>query len=211
MPATENKTGSPSPSTYKQVINNMQSIEKLLKSLNEMDEDLDEALVRINKELASLGNKITALDKVVTESPETGDITTTPTGMKVVGVHVNTKNCDVDTVLKDYTHGVTWEFKSASVIGLAGKTGVTDSYISVMTVKRDAPLDDEPATLKTTGFQIGYGSDGLNIYRRAAESDTKWKDWVGLELDVEIHQQIVESASQPTDQNVGDYWAQPIE
>lgn len=216
----------PNPSTYKQVIANMQAIQDTvtkLGDLDKLDDNLIETLGKLNltlstisknintmsKTISDLDKKTDELDKTVNQPPETGGIVNTDDGMKVVGVHVNTESSDVNTTINTYVQGVTWEFKKASVIGLSGKPGVVDPYVAVMTVKRDTPLEGEPSTLDTTDFQIAYGSEGLNIYRRPAISDTKWGDWKGLEID--NSKQIIESTTQPTNQKAGDYWAEPIE
>lgn len=221
------------PSTYKQVVENMEKVAQLIDELKaltgkvETDEDsiksLSDKIDAMSKELGDLTDLPMTVkemyevikeveDKVLNPDPttNTGDIVSTDDGVKVVGVHTNTTNKDSDTAPNTYKQGLTLELKKAEVIGLKGQDGVTKDYIFVITLNQDSAIAGESAVAsgKYSIQQIAYGDIAGIEYSRVNTSDTKWGDW--SKMSGEGGKQFVQSDTEPTDQKAGDYWCEPI-
>lgn len=201
------------PSTYKQVVENAAKLLQLVGQLGDLSElpyDLNELARRVEE----LSNKI--LD--VQPDPDTGgigtegDVVNSGTGVKVIGIHVNTSKTEENSTIDEYAHGVTFEFKNSEVIGVKGKTGMTGDYCFIMTVKKDSPIAGEPETLGAKEFQIAYGTDGIYMFRREVTPEGGWGEWQERvdPKPQEVRQQFVQSDTQPTDQLEGEYWCEPI-
>lgn len=221
------------PSTYKQVVENMEKVAQLIDELKtltgkvETDEDsiksLSDKIDAMSKELGDLTDLPMTVkemyevikeveDKVLNPDPttNTGDIVSTDDGVKVVGVHTNTTNKDSDTAPNTYKQGLTLELKKAEVIGLKGQDGITKDYIFVITLNQDSAIAGESAVAsgKYSIQQIAYGDTAGIEYSRVNTSDTKWGDW--SKMSGEGGKQFVQSDTEPTDQKTGDYWCEPI-
>jgi len=221
------------PSTYKQVVENMEKVAQLVDELKTLtgkvdtDEEsiksLSDKIDAMSKELGDLTDLPMTVkemydvikeveDKVLNPDPttNTGDIVSTDDGVKVVGVHTNTTNKDSDTAPNSYKQGLTLELKKAEVIGLKGQDGITKDYIFVITLNQDTAIAGETAVAsgKYSIQQIAYGDTAGIEYSRVSTSDTKWGDW--SKMSGEGGNQFVQSDTEPTDQKVGDYWCEPI-
>lgn len=164
-----------------------------------------------NESIGKLEETVKNLDEAILNPPEgsDGSLVSSENGTKVIGVHINTTNSEVNNLIADYNQGVTFEYKNTTVIGLKGKTGMTGDYCCVMTVKKDSPIDGEtPETITADEFQFAYGTDGVYLFKRSANSDGSWGEWLGMPegTAVEIRQQFVESDTEPVDQQTGEYW-----
>ena len=221
------------PSTYKQVVENMEKVAQLVDELKALtgkvdtDEEsiksLSDKIDALSKELGDLTDLPMTVkemyevikeveDKVLNPDPttNTGDIVSTDDGVKVVGVHTNTTNKDSDTAPNSYKQGLTLELKKAEVIGLKGQDGITKDYIFVITLNQDTAIAGETAVAsgKYSIQQIAYGDTAGIEYSRVNTSDTKWGDW--SKMSGEGGNQFVQSDTEPTDQKAGDYWCEPI-
>lgn len=221
------------PSTYKQVVENMEKVAQLVDELKNLtgkvdtDEEsiksLSDKIDAMSKELGDLTDLPMTVkemyevikeveDKVLNPDPttNTGDIVSTDDGVKVVGVHTNTTNKDSDTAPNTYKQGLTLELKKAEVIGLKGQDGITKDYIFVITLNQDSAIAGESAVAsgKYSIQQIAYGDTAGIEYSRVNTSDTKWGDW--SKMSGEGGNQFVQSDTEPTDQKAGDYWCEPI-
>lgn len=221
------------PSTYKQVVENMEKVAQLVDELKALtgkvdtDEEsiksLSDKIDAMSKELGDLTDLPMTVkemydvikeveDKVLNTDPttNTGDIVSTDDGVKVVGVHTNTTNKDSDTAPNSYKQGLTLELKKAEVIGLKGQDGITKDYIFVITLNQDTAIAGETAVAsgKYSIQQIAYGDTAGIEYSRVSTSDTKWGDW--SKMSGEGGNQFVQSDTEPTDQKAGDYWCEPI-
>lgn len=244
------------PSTYKQVVKNMQDILTQLEVLNSINdkvnsydakfdeintnfttinqsfEKINTELVTINTSIEKIGDltdfpygSITELAEKVEELEDkllkktepgstSGDVVNTDDGIKVIGVHVNTTNVTENTTINNYTQGITYEIKSTEAIGLKGKSGVSGAYCMLVTFKQDATLTGESDVSEFVPFQIAYGTDGMVMYKRTANStDNTWSEWVTTEQ-VAPRTQIIETDdnNQPADdvQIAGEYWMENI-
>lgn len=244
------------PSTYKQVVKNMQDILAQLEILNSINdkvnsydtkfdeinsnfttinqsfEKINTELVTINSSIEKLGDltdfpygSITELAEKVEELEDkllkhtepgtaSGDVVNTDNGIKVVGVHVNTTNVTENTTINNYTQGITYEIKSTEAIGLKGKPGVSGAYCMLVTFKQDATLTGESTVTEFVPFQIAYGTDGMVMYKRTANStDNTWSEWVTTEQ-VKPRTQVIETDDnkQPADdvQIAGEYWMENL-
>lgn len=194
---SEQEKKQPLPSTYQQVLANMEAIAGL-GNLSELPMNLEE-----------IANTVKKLEDTIVNPPAGGassDVITTEDGSKVLGNHLNTGNAEVDTPLDEYTRGVTFEVKNVTIVGLNEKDGMTDAYCMVMTVKRDSAIEDEPEAISFTPFQVAFSTSGACLYIRH-QSDTGWDEWQGLSGGGS--KEIV-SDTQPDKQKAGDYWCQPI-
>lgn len=192
------------PSTYRQVLKNAQALANL--------GDLSDVPYDINQ----LYNIVNELKEMIMDSPGTGgnsDITQGEDGgAKVIGVHVNTTNSEENTLIENYNQGVTFEIKNTQVIGIKGRTGFTGDYCALQTIKQDSSIEGESETpINFTAFQIAYGTDGLYMCRRDALADGSWGEWSEISGATGSGGQIVDSETQPEDQNEGDYWMQHID
>lgn len=189
------------PSTYQQVIENMRYIQE------------------------ELLPKIEILNRAVfnpdPDKKEQQDVVIDPDDiMRVVGVTVVTENIYVDTAPSDYTRNVTFELKSAEVVGLKGRNGITLPLVLIRTISMQnvEGVSDYPT------WQCAYGDIAMTMYFRKSEDNKQWGDWVPvidlprlLEQNDELmkkvsHRQFVHSDTEPgpDEQEPGDYWVQSI-
>ena len=191
------------PSTYKQVVKNAQALANL-GDLTDVPYDINQLYEYVNK-----------LKEMILDASSTGgdgDITVDTEGnIKVLGVHVNTSNSEVNTLVADYNQGITFEIKNTQVIGIRGSEGFSGNYCLVQTAKQDTSLEGEPNKIEGfTPFQIAYGTDGLYMCRRDAQPDGQWGEWSEISGASGGGGQFVQADVQPEDQEEGDYWMQPI-
>ena len=85
------------PSTYKQVVKNAQALANL-GDLSDVPYDINQLYEYVNQ-----------LKEMILDAPSTGgdgDVTVDTEGnMKVVGIHVNTSNSEVNNLIADYNQG----------------------------------------------------------------------------------------------------------
>lgn len=187
------------------------ALEKAQDDIMNMSKDIDEA----EKSIKEIEDDVKELDEAVLNPPEDSDgsLVSSENGTKVIGVHINTANSEVNNLIADYNQGVTFEFKNTSVIGLKGKTGMSGDYCCVMTIKKDSPIEGEtPDAIDADECQIAYGTDGVYLFKRSAQDDGSWGTWAEMPkaAEIEVRQQFVESDTEPTDQIAGEYWFENI-
>lgn len=197
----------PNPSTYKQVIENMQSIIQLFDKMGNLD--------NLPMSVEEMGKIVDQLkDAILTPSEEGGSVVTTPEGTKVIGVHSNTENAEVNTLPGEYNQGMTLELKNAATIGLAGKDGVKLPFIFVLTFIQDSSLDTESALPETSyaPMQLAFADASAIMYSRTGSmSANTWGEWQAPDTGDEYVNQIIESETEPANQPAGHYWVEPIE
>lgn len=193
------------PSTYKQVVKNARALANL------------GDLSNVPYDISQLYEYVNTLKQMILDAPTTGgdgDVTVDDdNNMKVVGIHVNTTNSEVNNLIADYNQGVTFEIKNTLVIGLRGSEGYTGDYCLVQTNKQDSSLEGEPNVISGfTPFQIAYGTDGLYMCRRDAQPDGSWGEWSEISGARGSGGQIIQMDEQPPadEQEPGDYWMEPI-
>ena len=234
MPNEDLKT--PNPSTYRQVIENMRqileqatSIEDAKKMVNDMSKILTEQGDTIKELTDMVGDvKVTELpytikemadkvkelnDKLLEATASSGDVITTDDGMKIIGIHTNTTNVNVNLTADAYKQGLTVELKSTSAIGLEGKTGMSNPYCFLLTMVKDTAISGETADV--SGYkpmQVAFANNAMYLYCRFANSDNSWGGWKEREEQtIDVRQQFVESKTQPTDQRENEYWFEPLQ
>lgn len=222
------------PSTYKQVVENMEKVAQLVLDLqaltgkvNEDEADIKSISDQVKKMAEELGD-LTDLpmtvkemydvikeveDKILNPDPSTstGDIVSTDDGVKVVGIHTNTTDKDTDTAPNTYKQGLTLELKNAESIGLKGMDGITKDYVFVITLSQDTGIAGESAVAegKYSTQQIAYGDTAGIEYSRVSNG-TDWDEWA--KMSGEGGTQFIQSDTQPAAdaQKPGDYWCEPI-
>lgn len=227
----------PDPSTYRQVLKNMRAISDLLKDIDSIEsgggdpsegikiseiiKDLQDRLAELERQLGGevdselldkirdILDRVDEIEGTITEPTGPKDVVTTTNGNKVLGVHVNVKNSEVNNLIADYQQGVTWEFKNIKVIGADGLEGMSGTHCTVMTVKQDSLLEGETA-VDARPSQVAYSTEGMFFYRRYSNADGTWGPWEEQDLGDDFHFQIVESYTTPEGQLPGEYWMQPI-
>lgn len=206
------------PSTYKQVRINTE----LLADLKGQIEELPISLA----ELASL---VQDLEKAVLEPAEEEDTGLIPVtdeegnviGSKVAGLHNILINVNKNILPTGYNQGLTLELKKRSIVGLGEENSFAGDYCFVLTMVQDAAIkndsiDETSLVVPETDYrpiQFAFG-DATPIYFQRTGTNyvagTGYTAWGGWTKNGGGHQQIVQSETQPTDQEVGDYWSQPI-
>lgn len=196
----DNQRKSINPSTYKQVLDNMTTIIELSKTLSSMT-GLPATVDELSKTVAQLKNAIIT-------PPETGGVITTPEGAKVVGLHSNTANAEVNTAPNSYTQGFTLELKSTAAIGLSGRDGITKPFVFVLTFTQDIIEGETPVSEgKYAPMQLAFADMSSDIYVRSATNNV-WGEWTSQ--DSEFVSPIIQSDTEPVNQPVGHYWCEPI-
>lgn len=206
----------PNPSTYRQVIENMEKILSVKVNIDQLMDSVGNVaeLPLTIKDIADIVEKLKILFLDPKDPGTGGDIVTTENGVKIIGVHVNTTNIDVDMLASDYPQGLTVELKSVGVIGLAGKPGMVHPYCFLFTMKKDSPIDGEPENVDYVPMQVAFANDAMYLYSRFAAKDTgAWGGWKERQEQPQQdgHQQIVDSVSEPIGQREGDYWLQLLD
>lgn len=165
--------------------------------------------------VAELGNKVVELEKKILDNTDPGtskgDIVNTDDGMKVIGVHMNTTNVTENTTINNYTQGITYEIKSTEAIGLKDKTGVSGAYCMLVTFKQDATLTGETAVSEFVPFQVAYGTDGMIMYKRTANTtDDTWNEWETTEVRTQIIETEDNTEPAADVQIAGEYWMENL-
>lgn len=196
----------PNPSTYKQILDNMQNILTLTESMGNVSE--------LPMTVEQMADKVKELSEAILTPPPEGGAINTPEGIKVVGIHSNTANKDEDTVPADYKQGMTLELKLASTVGLEGKEGIAKPYIFILTFVQDTSLDTE-STVPAGSYapmQLAFADASAVQYMRIAESDN-WGEWK-IQGDGTGDKQVlqfIQSETEPVNQPEGHYWCEPID
>lgn len=199
------KTSTPNPSTYKQVLENMQSILTLFESMGNMSE--------LPMTVEQMAAKVQELSDSILTPPPGGGAVTTPDGIKVIGIHSNTTLKDENTVPADYKQGMTLELKLAEAVGLGDKEDIVKPYIFILTFVQDTSLDSESAVPEGSfaPVQLAFADAAAVQYMRVAESGV-WGEWKiqGDGTGDKQVLQIIQSETEPVDQPEGHYWCEPI-
>lgn len=207
--------GTMNPSTYRQVVENMTQILELMKGMGDLSK-LPMSVEEMAKKITEMSKTIDELDKKIINPPSGSNSGTVSTdeGIKVIGTHTNTKDSDKDTSPSSYSQGMTLELKKVTAIGLSGKTGMSEPYCFVLTLKQDGKIPGEgETTLDYKPMQIAFATSAMAFYFRVASSalnEASWGNWMEQPV-VEVRQQIIDQKEQPTDQKIGEYWSEEIE
>lgn len=195
----------PNPSTYKQVLDNMKNIVALAQSMGDMSE--------LPMTVSEMAAKVQQLTNAILTPPPEGGAVSTPEGIKIIGIHSNTSNSEVDTVPSSYSQGMTLELKAAAKIGLSDKEDIVKPYIFVLTFVQDSALEAESALPENSfsPMQLAFADASAVQYMRIAENNV-WGEWKiqGDGTGEEQVLQIIQSETEPVDQPEGHYWCEPI-
>ena len=183
------------PSTYQQVRENMNEIEKLKNAVGDISS--------LTMGLEEMQNMLEELQKSILEPSDEGDIKRDENGNIIVeGVHTDSDNPTENTPPSKYTHGLSVSIKKVSTIGLTGKHGITGDYVFVLTVTKDGKTG--PAV---DPYQLAFMNSANGFYRRNSTGGDAWGDWLEP---AKARPQIVDGRSKPNDQLEGEYWCEPI-
>lgn len=141
---------------------------------------------------------------------------------KVIGLHINTVNVNINSTPASYKQGVTFEIKQIATIGLNGKAGMSGTYCLVATFTKDTALDNEGSSSSITTFkpfQIAYATDNATYYKRFANSTsaTSWNAWISGTRSMEEMAIVAAAKSDNPDlpdyngtQLTGEYWYETL-
>ena len=152
-------------------------------------------------------------------SSDTGALVPSDDGVKVLGIHVNTKDPDTIGAPSTYKTGVTYEIKRIpsdlrSEEGFSGET-----YCLLVTHTVDSKIDGEAAVSTYNSFnpfQIIYVPGNVYYYKRFATSlSDSWGNWASSKPVIPAQRTMAEMAviaadSSGLDQLTGEFWYEPL-
>lgn len=206
------------PSTFRQVVKNMERTLAISEKLTVLLESVGEVteLPLTIKDIAAIVDELKKKLLDPMDKGTGGDLVSTENGIKIIGIHVVTKNSDVDLLASEYPQGLTVELKNTAVIGLADKTGMVQPYCFMFTMKKDSPIDGEPETVDYSPMQVAFSNSMMYMYSRFADSpDGAWGEWKERQEQTiepgENRQQIISSVNEPVGQVENEYWLQILD
>ena len=165
-------------------------VEDIASAMDAIEESVDEINETIfNDDPTTEGNSDIHFD------PETGE-------MCVTNITIITENAGVNSQPSAYERDITYEFKLASAVGLSGYDGITATHVLIITHCCTDSSINYPV------WQAAIGDSEMKMYQRVATSASVWGAWTPVSGD--SHRQIVDSDTQPSGQEVGDYWLETI-
>ena len=210
----ENSNGSaegvtPDPSTYYQVLQNMNMILKNAKLIV----DIATKVQTIEGQMViDPDNPSKTWQDIVNELQKSIDEIESATS---AGIEINTSSISTNNVPSSYKDDVTYEIKLADAIGLATTEGYDGtSHVLVQTI---STKDIENCTLKS--FQVA-SNNGTTRWIRHDDGNDVWTGWIAdsTKSETDGEGEVVKSTSwilsdtQPADdaQVEGDYWFQTL-
>lgn len=188
------------PSTYQEV----------LRHLNLLDKEVMPFIEMLKNALLSAGDEL---------GDSYSDVVIDGEGnLRAIGTTVMVNHVYDDLRPVDYIRDIIYELKDASVIGLAGKPGVSLRYVTMKTTS----VHRKPAEVNYPVWQYAYCDKCGETYYRQAIDEYTWGTWIRtvdlealLEENQELlkrlsHRQVLESKMLPEGQDMGDYWFWPI-
>lgn len=187
----------PNPSSYYQILENMQEIQNILNSIV-VDPD------NPNENLGSIIQDV--LDRLGQIESEGGGS----------GSDIDIGSIDTDNPPSFYTKAISYEVKKASSIGLTESVGFdkNTSHAVVITYNNAKVLEDVAgSTLKT--FQIAFGNSLVQFYREKDSDTDTWSNWTnnkseGIEPSRAVSWIFSDSMPEPDEQIENDYWIAPV-
>lgn len=188
----------PNPSSYYQILENMQEIQNILNSIVVDPDNPDENLGIIIKDI------LDRLDQIESEGGGSGS-------------DIDIGNINTDNPPSFYTKAISYEVKKASSIGLTESVGFdkNTSHAVVITYNNAKVLEDVVgSTLKT--FQIAFGNSLVQFYREKNSDTDTWSNWTnnkseGIEPSRSVSWIFSDSMPEPDEQIENDYWIAPID
>lgn len=199
------------PITYRQVYLNAKAIANMLKDFGGDISNLTQWFTNITNDITQINEAlgdITDPDKPGIEpSVEgTGDVRGKLPDLSVIGLHALTDKISENLTPSAYNRLVTYEIKDCTAVGVDSLKGVTSTKCILQTW---APSAQEITDIKA--FQIAYANSGLAFTRHAAEDGSdSWGEWEPGSIGGGGSSSEEISDSEPSDQDEGDWWLQPI-
>lgn len=197
------------PSTFQQVRENM-------KRLNDFFGDGSGGTGSIQDIINRLESLEETINNIVSpDTPGAGDIIQNEDGsLSVAGVTIVLDFADENTTPGAYLRDVTFELKNTEVVGLSDIEAFTGmNYAMVVTYKHNLKDGEQVDSYQYLPQQIAYGNNGVMYCRTASDtSDTaSWGEWMAVIPEIpEQQKQWVQSETEPQNQNIGDYWCEPL-
>ena len=188
----------PNPSSYYQILENMQEIQNILNSIVVDPDNPNENLGSIIQDV------LDRLDQIESEGGGSGS-------------DIDIGNIDTDNPPSFYTKAISYEVKKASSIGLTESVGFdkNTSHAVVITYNNAKVLEDVVgSTLKT--FQIAFGNSLVQFYREKNSDTDTWSNWTnnkseGIEPSRSVSWIFSDSMPEPDEQIENDYWIAPVD
>lgn len=188
----------PNPSSYYQILENMQEIQNILNRIVVDPDNPDENLGNIINDI------LDRLDQIESEGGGSGS-------------DIDIGSIDTDNPPSFYTKAISYEVKKASSIGLTESVGFdkNTSHAVVITYNNAKVLEDVVgSTLKT--FQIAFGNSLVQFYREKDSDTDTWSNWTnnkseGIEPSRSVSWIFSDSMPEPDEQIENDYWIAPID
>lgn len=187
----------PNPSSYYQILENMQEIQNILNSIVVDPDNPNENLGSIIQDV------LDRLDQIESEGGGSGS-------------DIDIGNVDTNNPPSFYTKAISYEVKKASSIGLTESVGFdkNTSHAVVITYNNAKVLEDVAgSTLKT--FQIAFGNSLVQFYREKDSNTDTWSNWTnnkseGIEPSRSVSWIFSDSMPEPDEQIENDYWIAPV-
>lgn len=188
----------PNPSSYYQILENMQEIQNILNSIVVDPDNPNENLGSIIQDV------LDRLDQLESEGGGSGS-------------DIDIGNVDTNNPPSFYTKAISYEVKKASSIGLTESVGFdkNTSHAVVITYNNAKVLEDVVgSTLKT--FQIAFGNSLVQFYREKNSDTDTWSNWTnnkseGIEPNRSVSWIFSDSMPEPDEQIENDYWIAPVD
>lgn len=188
----------PNPSSYYQILENMQEIQNILNNIVVDPDNPNENLGSIIQDV------LDRLDQIESEGGGSGS-------------DIDIGNIDTDNPPSFYTKAISYEVKKASSIGLTESVGFdkNTSHAVVITYNNAKVLENVAgSTLKT--FQIAFGNSLVQFYREKDSDTDTWSNWTnnkseGIEPSRSVSWIFSDSMPEPDEQIENDYWIAPVD
>ena len=192
------------PITYRQVYLNAKAIANMLKDFGGDISNLTQWIINVNEALGDIANPDNPGIEPSVEG--TGDVRGKLPDLSVIGLHALTDKISENLAPSAYNRLVTYEIKDCTAVGVNSLKGVTSTKCILQTW---APSAQEIADIKA--FQIAYANSGLAFTRYAAEDGSdSWGEWETGSIGGGGSSSEEISDSEPSDQDEGGWWLQPI-
>lgn len=194
---------SPDPSTYFQVLDNIEKINELIEFFSKTATTLGETKTTVD----SIQERLTDPDDpdatIFDQMDKLADTLEALQG----NLTFVTNSITVSNNPSSYNNNITYEIKQAGAIGLGSDYGYESTEHVLLITYSTANIAD--TTLKS--YQLAT-ANGKKRWFRQAVSDTNWGPWSTDEsVAVEESNGWAYSETQPTDQSEGDFWITPID
>ena len=179
------------PASWQQIRENMNQINKIIKTLGDLNGLLGDEYPDFKSLMLDLINLLNDLN---------GRIGT------ITAIVENIAN---DLPPSDYKYDITYEFKYPGSIGLGDKRGFEDLTHCLMQTVIAQSIGEEETNFKP--YQIAFGNDMKQYWRSAVtnpDGTIVWGEWTELRYGTRI--EVYETMPEADQQAVGDIWLLPV-